>query len=70
MSENTPQDKNTGGLNEYAAARILGVSVSTMRAWRFRSRGPSYIKAGRRCVYFEVDLEAYKTANRIQPGQV
>ena len=70
MSESINKTKVVpSGLNEKQAALELGVSVSTMRAWRFRQRGPAYCKLGRRVVYLPADLAAFKAANRIQPGQ-
>ncbi len=33
-------------LNEFEVARMLGVSVSTMRRWRLRKVGPAYLKIG------------------------
>ena len=38
---------DTDGLvNEYVAARILGLQVTTLRRWRWAGKGPSFIKIG------------------------
>lgn len=34
-------------LTDVAAAELLGVSPATMRSWRCRGTGPSYLKLGR-----------------------
>jgi predicted DNA-binding transcriptional regulator AlpA len=33
-------------LNEHDVARIIGLSVATVRRWRLFKRGPRYIKLG------------------------
>ena len=51
-------------VNEVEAARLLGVSVRTIRYWRQFSRGPAWSKLGGRVVY-EIDiLRKYLAANR------
>lgn len=47
------------GMNEFQAAKKLGVSFHTLRMWRRESRGPVYAKIGRRCIYMEDDLDFY-----------
>jgi DNA-binding transcriptional MerR regulator len=61
--------ESTNGLNEFEAAKELGVSVHALRQWRFKGRGPAYCKLGRRVVYHSADLEAFRQAHRVQPGQ-
>jgi len=39
------------------AAKILGISLHTVRAWTFQRRLP-VVKLGRRCLYRRQDLEA------------
>ena len=34
------------GLRQSEVAQIIGVSLSTLEAWRREGRGPEYIKAG------------------------
>lgn len=58
------------GMNEKKAAEKLGVSVHTMRAWRFQGKGPVYTKLGRRVLYLPTDLDSYLESCRIQPVNV
>jgi len=47
-------------INEEKAARMLGLSVSTLRSWRFRKTGPDYHKIGKKSIrYCRADIEAY-----------
>ena len=48
----------SGGLvmNERDAANFIGLSVATLRAWRYRGKGPRYVKFGRAVRYLEEDL--------------
>jgi predicted DNA-binding transcriptional regulator AlpA len=41
------------------AARLVGLSESTMAKLRLNGNGPKYCKLGRRVVYRPVDLEAW-----------
>jgi hypothetical protein len=42
------------------AAAFLGVAVPTMKDWRQRDRGPSFIKLGYRTYWYaKADLEVY-----------
>lgn len=50
--------------NEKEAAVALGVTTHCMQQWRKRGDGPTYYKYGRRVVYYDADLEAFKQANR------
>lgn len=54
-----------GALSSFEAAEYLGLSVATLRTWRCRGKGPSYVKLGRSVVYRIVDLEAYLEDNLI-----
>lgn len=51
-------------LNEYAAADMLGLSVKTLRRWRWAGRGPRFIKIGAAVRYDLTDLRAYIEAGR------
>ena len=55
------------GMNESQAAKKLGVSVHTLRSWRFSSKGPSYLKLGKRVVYLRQDLDDFLLSRRITP---
>jgi len=52
-------------VNEYRAAELLGVSVSTLRNWRFAGVGPKYYKLRRAVRYDPADLWAF--AKPVQP---
>ena len=48
------EPKKTKLVKEAAAAEILGLSVCTLRGWRWSGKGPGYLKFGRAVRY---DLE-------------
>jgi hypothetical protein len=53
--------------NEFAAAEFLGLSVTTLRDWRFHRTGPSYCKFGKKAVRYPVqELEKFAEAARVQ----
>ena len=60
-------EQRDAGKDEKQAAAKLGVSVHTVRAWRFQGKGPAYARMGRRCIYFDADLDAFIEQCRIQP---
>lgn len=48
------------------AAKYLGVSVQTLRWWRYRRSGPTFCRIGaRRVAYRRADLDAF-----VQSGEV
>ena len=51
-------------VNETEAARILALSVKTLRRWRWVGRGPSFVKIGAAVRYDLADLSAYIEAGR------
>ena len=54
-----------GLLDEHAAAKVLGLSVITLRNYRHLRRGPDYVKLGRSVRYRLEDLEEYIERHRI-----
>lgn len=53
-------------LDEGAAARLLGLSSHTLRAWRAATRGPKgprFVRCGRSVRYRLADLESWMAAN-------
>ena len=47
-------------LNEHAVAKLLGVSVATVRRWRLLREGPKFIRVGAASIrYRPCDLAAY-----------
>ena len=51
-------------LNVQEAARLLGLSVSTLNKMRLTGSGPPYLKLGRRVVYDVHDLEAWAASRK------
>jgi excisionase family DNA binding protein len=58
----------TQAVTEREAARILGLSVATLRAWRLKSRGPRFVRFGRSVRYLESDIAQYMDACAVVPG--
>jgi hypothetical protein len=55
-------------VDEYAVARFYGVSVATVRRWRWLRTGPRFHKIGALCRYRMADLEAYLVSTRTGGG--
>lgn len=51
-------------VNSKQAARILGVSNSSMEGWRARGVGPVYCKIGAAVRYSRADIEAFAQARK------
>ena len=51
-------------VNEYEAARILGLSVKTLRRWCWAGKGPNFVKIGSAVRYEPSELSAVITAGR------
>lgn len=56
-------------VSEKEAARILGISVHTLRARRFRGRAPSYLKLGKSVRYEREALERFLESCRVRVGE-
>lgn len=52
----------TQALTERDAARVLGLSVATLRAWRLKHKGPRFVRFGRAVRYLEADIVHYMDA--------
>lgn len=62
MAAKTPNDKSTKlALTDYEAAEAIGVSVRTLRNWRYLTpkKGPKYARVGGRIVYPVRELEKF-----------
>jgi len=58
----TPTPKKDALVNQMEAARILGVTVRALEAWRHRGGGPLYIRISKRCIrYRQGDLQNFIT---------
>jgi predicted DNA-binding transcriptional regulator AlpA len=60
--QTAPQISTPRNIREREAAKYLGVSVSALRAWRMRSKGPRFIHLGRMVLYPVKELDAYVKA--------
>lgn len=61
-------DQNRIYFPEDAELRVLG-SVEKLAQWRHRNRGPAFMRIGRRIGYHGTDLNAYLTAQRVDPNE-
>jgi predicted DNA-binding transcriptional regulator AlpA len=52
-------------LTEREVANRLGLSVATLRAWRFRGKGPRYLRLGRSVRYLPSDIDAFVRASAV-----
>ena len=55
-------------INERVASELLGLSVITLRNWRFIGKGPSFVKLGRAVRYSYDDLKEYISQRKINPS--
>lgn len=51
-------------INEGEAARRLGLSVKTLRRWRWAGKGPRFLKIGAAVRYDPADLQGFIEAGR------
>lgn len=55
-------DEHHGLLTEQQVADLLGVTRRALQAWRYRGRGPRFLRVGARLVrYRRADVEAFLT---------
>jgi len=52
-------------MTENETARRLGLSVATLRAWRHRGRGPTFVRFGRAVRYLPSDVADFIAASRV-----
>jgi DNA-binding transcriptional MerR regulator len=52
-----------------AAELLGGVSVDTLRDWRYRGTGPAYVRVGQQVRYDLRDLERYRDAQRVEAAR-
>ena len=55
-------------LTEHEVAAQLGLSVATLRAWRFRHKGPRYVRFGRAIRYLVADIDRFIEASVVASG--
>ncbi len=51
-------------VNEYEAARVLGLSVKTLRRWRWAGKPPKFVKIGSAVRYEPAEIQALIDAGR------
>ena len=66
MNEN-PSQFPLKAVNERDAAAMLGWSVKTLQARRYRGEPPRYYKVGRSVRYLVSDLQAYLESCLVEP---
>jgi predicted DNA-binding transcriptional regulator AlpA len=52
-------------LTEREVADRLGLSVATLRAWRFRGKGPRFLRLGRSVRYLPADIDDFVRASTV-----
>jgi len=61
-------------MREPEAAEYLGVTPKTLQFWRWKKRGPRYMKLANRVYYNATDLDAYEKSRWVgtkdQPVEV
>jgi hypothetical protein len=55
-------------INETRAAEMLGLAVGTLRNWRCREKGPSFLKMGGAVRYDTVEIERFKLGAQRVPS--
>jgi hypothetical protein len=58
---------STKHLNQYELAKRWNISQRTLERWRWRKKGPPYLKIGGRVVYELAAVEAFEFARRRVP---
>lgn len=56
-------------LNETELSDRLRLSVRTLQRWRWKGKGPSYLKMGGRVVYRLIDIAAWEERALRNPGE-
>lgn len=44
------------------------ITATTLKMWRYRKKGPPYIKLGARILYRQSDIVSWESANSFQPS--
>ena len=56
--------------NEKEISDYSGISVSALRAWRFRGVGPTYVKVSRRLIRYKItDFEDWMKERQVKLGK-
>jgi excisionase family DNA binding protein len=68
-ARNDMSDHHSQALTEHAVAKLLGLSVATLRAWRLKSKGPRFVRFGRAVRYLADDVERFVKASVVEPSR-
>ena len=63
-----PNEQEVMGQEE--AAKYMCLSPDTLSTWRRERRGPIFIRAGGRVLYFKADILNYLREQRVDPASV
>jgi hypothetical protein len=55
-------------LPEKEAAKFVFAKPNTLRIWRYRKRGPAYVKVSGKVFYLKSDLEKFVLEGRVDPA--
>jgi predicted DNA-binding transcriptional regulator AlpA len=55
----------TRALTEQEVAARFGLSVATLRAWRWKRKGPRFVRLGRAVRYLPDDLDKFVEVNSV-----
>ena len=64
-----PHSWPTNHVSDVEAAKLLGVSVSTLRRWRYSGTGPKFYGFGSSIRYWTDDLSSYINLRAVDPGR-
>jgi predicted DNA-binding transcriptional regulator AlpA len=59
-------EHQTRALTEQEVAARFGLSVATLRAWRWKRKGPRFVRLGRAVRYMPDDLDQFLAVNSVR----
>jgi predicted DNA-binding transcriptional regulator AlpA len=59
-------EQQTRALTEQEVAARFGLSVATLRAWRWKRKGPRFVRLGRAVRYLPDDLDQFLAVNSVR----
>lgn len=57
-------------MDEFALADFLGLTVATLRKWRWLRSGPKFVKVGRLIRYRKTDIDAWLDQQTVATREV
>jgi hypothetical protein len=67
VTEETRQNMIEQYVDTEQAARIIHIEPGTLQVWRYRKRGPSYVRYSHRCVRYKLsDVLAWIERHRVE----